>query len=184
MKKLYSTIMLLAMMVTALGLTACGGGDDDDELFDNDFYPKGKKTITINGKSYYSNNSSISQTNGYGMYITVYITEDALDFNGILFRFVLPPSKVSEINVGDVFSYEEVSIRNFDHATVISIDPSWDAIDGSITIKKITENTLTISLNNLVIASEKGAKYTINGTAVLTNGVSDSNGNDLPFSYG
>ena len=30
MKKLYSTIMLLAMMVAALGLTACGGDDDDN----------------------------------------------------------------------------------------------------------------------------------------------------------
>ena len=29
MKKLYSTIMMLAMMVAALGLTACGGDDDD-----------------------------------------------------------------------------------------------------------------------------------------------------------
>ena len=30
MKKLYSTIMLLAMMVAALCLTACGGNDEDD----------------------------------------------------------------------------------------------------------------------------------------------------------
>ena len=31
MKKLYSTIMLLAMMVAALGLTACGGDDDEND---------------------------------------------------------------------------------------------------------------------------------------------------------
>lgn len=31
MKKLYSTIMMLAMMVTALGLTACGGDDEEDD---------------------------------------------------------------------------------------------------------------------------------------------------------
>lgn len=32
MKKPYSTIMMLAMMVAALGGTACGGdGDDDDK---------------------------------------------------------------------------------------------------------------------------------------------------------
>lgn len=30
MKKLYSTIMTLAMMVAALGFAACGGDDDDD----------------------------------------------------------------------------------------------------------------------------------------------------------
>ena len=32
MKKLYSTIMLLAMMVAALSLTACGGDDEDDDF--------------------------------------------------------------------------------------------------------------------------------------------------------
>ena len=30
MKKLYSTITMLAMMVAALSLTACGGSDDDE----------------------------------------------------------------------------------------------------------------------------------------------------------
>ena len=30
MKKLYSTIMMLAMMVAALSLTACGGDDDEN----------------------------------------------------------------------------------------------------------------------------------------------------------
>ena len=30
MKKLYSTIMMLAMMVAALSFTACGGDDDED----------------------------------------------------------------------------------------------------------------------------------------------------------
>ena len=34
MKKLYSTIMMLAMMIAALSLTACGG-DDEDEIDDN-----------------------------------------------------------------------------------------------------------------------------------------------------
>ena len=32
MKKLYSTIMLLAMMVAALGLTACGSDDEEDDF--------------------------------------------------------------------------------------------------------------------------------------------------------
>ena len=32
MKKLYSTIMMLAMMVAVLGLNACGGDDGDDDI--------------------------------------------------------------------------------------------------------------------------------------------------------
>ena len=35
MKKLYSTIMMLAMMVAALSLTACGDDDDDEVVDDN-----------------------------------------------------------------------------------------------------------------------------------------------------
>jgi hypothetical protein len=35
MKKSYSTITMLAMMVAALSLTACGGSDDDEELGTN-----------------------------------------------------------------------------------------------------------------------------------------------------
>ena len=35
MKQLYSTIMMLAMMVAALSLTACGGDDDSDDGVNN-----------------------------------------------------------------------------------------------------------------------------------------------------
>lgn len=48
MKKLYSTIMLLAMMVAALSLTACGGDDEDDIGGDS---PSTMFTITIDGNT-------------------------------------------------------------------------------------------------------------------------------------
>ena len=35
MKKFYSTIMMLAVMVAALSFTACGGDDDEDVVDDN-----------------------------------------------------------------------------------------------------------------------------------------------------
>ena len=38
MKKLYSTIMMLAMMVAALGLTACGGDDADIYYIEGAYY--------------------------------------------------------------------------------------------------------------------------------------------------
>ena len=61
MKKLYSTIMMLAMMVAALSFTACGGDDDDDINKggnkedigggDNDDYSQSLQ-ITLNGESH------------------------------------------------------------------------------------------------------------------------------------
>jgi hypothetical protein len=50
MKKLYSTIMMLVMMVAALGLTACGG-DDDEGGGNGDGGSSGMLTITVDGNS-------------------------------------------------------------------------------------------------------------------------------------
>ena len=44
MKKIYSTILLLAMMVAALSLTACGG--DDDEIGGNSSFMVGTWSVT------------------------------------------------------------------------------------------------------------------------------------------
>ena len=46
MKKLYSTIMLLAMMVAALSLTACGGDDEEDEIGGNSSFMVGTWSVT------------------------------------------------------------------------------------------------------------------------------------------
>ena len=46
MKKLYSTIIMLAMMVAALGLTACGG-DDGDEIGGDGGGVSASSTFTI-----------------------------------------------------------------------------------------------------------------------------------------
>ena len=37
MNKIFSTLMMLAMMVAALSFTACGGDDDEDEFGDTSF---------------------------------------------------------------------------------------------------------------------------------------------------
>ena len=50
MKKLYSTIMMLAMMVAALSLTACGGDDDEENGGDGGGGSASSTfTITIDG---------------------------------------------------------------------------------------------------------------------------------------
>ena len=53
MKKLYATIMLLAMMVAALGLTACGGDDDEGNGGGDDGgLSSATFTITIDGNKH------------------------------------------------------------------------------------------------------------------------------------
>lgn len=53
MKKLYSTILVLATMVAALSLTACGGDDKDDEIDGGVYYDDNEYfEISINGENY------------------------------------------------------------------------------------------------------------------------------------
>lgn len=51
MKKIYSTIAMLAMMVAALGLTACGNSSDDDEV-DGGGGSNAVFTITVDGNTH------------------------------------------------------------------------------------------------------------------------------------
>ena len=46
MKKLFSTIMLLALMVAAMGLTACGGDDEEDDIIGNSSFLVGTWSVT------------------------------------------------------------------------------------------------------------------------------------------
>jgi hypothetical protein len=56
------------------------------------------------------------------------------------------------------------------------------AIEGNITIKKITNMEMTIQINDLVLKhKEKDIKRTISGTAVLNSATYDSQGNLLSF---
>lgn len=181
MKTVYSTIMMLALMVAAFGFIACGSDDEDNDGESS----KGKKTLTIDGEAYFcSKESVVSQ--GSSLYLTIYAIGDTKDgfHNEKILTVVLAPSRVSELSVGDVFDYDVISVRNFNNYNEIVVNTyNWDATSGSITIKEITETTLTIQLNKLVMESYRGAIRTIDGTAKLTNSLADSNGNVLPFSY-
>ena len=186
MQKLYSTIMLLAMMVAALGLTACGG-DDEDEIDGGEGggSSSSSKTLVIDGKSYYCGSlCHLSQTDGNGMYLTVTAVEDIrFQTSGHELVIVISPSKVSQLSVGQVFDYDEMRVRTFRHLNEIVIDSyNWKGVDGNIVIKYIGEKEITIQINSLVVKSKNtGVERTISGTATLYNSLHDSKGNVLPF---
>lgn len=179
MKKLYSTILLLAMMAAVLSLTACGGDDE------NESGSKGKETLTIDGMTYKcSKTSSVEQTKGSGMYLTVITSSNGSEWNGKKLVVHISPSKVSQLNVGDVFEYDEISVRNYNNVSTIELNSySWDAINGNIVIKDIREKDLTIQINKLTVRHvNTEVEHTIDGTATLYNSLYDSKGNMLPFS--
>ena len=185
MKKLYSTIMMLAMMIAALSLTACGGGDEDDDFGGGSNSPSGNKTLIIDGNSYYCGSlCTLEQTNGSGMYFTIEAVEDKVyQTKGKELKVHISPSKVSQLSVGQVFSYDDMSIRNYRGLTQMELNAySWDAVSGDITIKSIGKTQITIQINSLVVKHENTeVEHSISGTATLYNSLFDSNGNVLPF---
>lgn len=183
MKKIYSKIMMLAMLVAALSFTACSSDDDDN----NGSGENTSKTIIIDGESYYCGDGShVNQSNYYGgMYLTVTAVEDKLlQVHGHELVFRIPPTKVSDLTVGQVFDYDDITIRTFRAITEMSVNSyNWDAISGEVLIKDIKEKEITIQIKKLTIKAERtGVERKIEGTATLRNCVYDSNGNLLPFS--
>lgn len=166
------------MMVAALGITACSSDDD------NSSGGNSKKTLIIDGQSYYYGQlSMVDQSNG-GMYLTVEAVEDInwpLKGKELVFR--IPPSKVSELSVGQVFTYNDITIRTFRGLSEMAVDSyNWDALSGEVVIKDIKATELTIQINDLTIESQRGAVRKIEGSATLHNCIHDSNGNIKPFS--
>ena len=181
MKKIYSTVMMLAMMVAALSFTACSSDDDNGGGGGSS-----KKTLIIDGQSYYyGNGCTVEQSDYYGgMYLTVEAVEDInWPVKGKELVFRIPPSKVSELSVGQVFTYDDITIRTFRGLSEMAVDSyNWDALSGEVVIKDIKATELTIQINNLTIKSNRGAVREIEGTATLRNCMYDSNGNIMPFS--
>lgn len=181
MKKLYSTILVLATMVAALSLSACGGDDSDDES-ENPSY--GKMTLIVDEESFYAVNCSAEQTKRSGMYLEICAaTNPEFPINGHLLVVHIAPSKVSELKEGDVFAAKKFSVQTFRRLNEIKVNTyDWNVLEGDITIKKITNMEMTIQINNLLLEHEvSGVQHTISGTAILNSATYDSKGNLLSF---
>ena len=49
------------------------------------------------------------------MYLTVITSSNGSEWNGKKLVVHISPSKVSQLNVGDVFDYDEISVRNYNN---------------------------------------------------------------------
>jgi hypothetical protein len=181
MKKFYSTILMLATMIAALSLTACGGSDSDEES-ENPSY--GKKTLIIDDESFYAVNCSVEQTRNSGMYLEIVgATNPEFPIEGHLLVVRIAPNKVSELKEGDVFYDNKLIVRDLVRLNEIKVNSyDWNVLEGDITIKRITDMEMTIQINNLLLEHKvTKVKHTISGTAILNSATYDSKGNLLSF---
>lgn len=180
MKQIYSTVLMLAIMVAVLSFTACSSSDDEDGGNPS----KGQKTLKVDGESFYATNCTAEQTKRNGMYLSIIAATDPnFPINGHDLSIHISPSKVSELKEGDVFDIHQFSVQEFRRLNEISINTyDWYDLEGDITIKRITSMEMTIQINNLLLEHEiSGVQHTISGTAILNSGTYDSKGNLLSF---
>ena len=182
MKKLYSGIMMLAMMVAALSFTACGSDDGGNGGGNNP--PTGGKTLSYDGTAYYAVGCTAEQTKGRGMYFNIVAApNEVLAINGHQLVVHISKNKVAELKVGDVFNSENTSVQTLRGTQEIAIETyAWKITEGSITITKITDMEMTLQFTNVKVHHKtKDVEHSFNGTAVLNSGVYSSNGQLLSF---
>jgi hypothetical protein len=116
--------MMLAMMVAALGFSACSSSNDDDDFGSGS--SKGEKTLIVDGESFYDFNSTAEQTKRNGMYLNINAsTEPNYILQGHMLTVRISPSKVSELKEGfegnkfGIFNHVSEIIFNFG---IINID--------------------------------------------------------------
>lgn len=192
MKKLYSTIKMLAIMIAALGLTACPNNDNDDE--DVFGISENEESLIIDDvalvpKAYIKENSI------GGMYLLIYAHENAyFPKTKITFELYIGRMWVSELEVGDTFNEKQIYIENLESTPVIALyEKGYRIISGSITVLAINSNSVKLKFNDLKFALKfisniygeesepKDPKvHTVSGTATFLNN-RYRNGEYLPF---
>ena len=168
MKKLYSMIMMLAMMVAALSLTACGGDDDEGGGYD---FKQDYDVLQINGVKY--------ACYGYRCAITYTSTWNSSKHSG---EIMLPCGDLADAEKG-VYEYNymytiglkgsqdlKTGSKLEDFNPIFEKIGDWNGlsyVSGSASvIDKMNDRYITIKFDSFTCGS--GSKsYTLNGTVQL-----------------
>lgn len=147
MKKLYSTILVLATMVAALSLTACGGDDEDDDFGDVDAPSSYEFAITYDGetKEYEAGYleayslAAVWNSDSHHFYLGL-----LKPYGNVIIKF---PSSVeaSDFKSGNKFVGYEFQWTSY-AGGIWAFD--GDYIDGSATVKSNDGKTIVVRFSN------------------------------------
>ena len=162
MKKLYSTIMMLAMMVAALSFTACSS-DDDEDGGDNG------SMLVLDG--YKMRHSLNTETNTYDATITQRYNNMHFSFNYSkdntmkLYELDLRiPAlhDVSNLEVGDTFDFSDIEVETYRNIMSVELyESTFKSLGGSITITNVTNKEVTAKINDFKFSLD--TEYYIDG---------------------
>ena len=175
MKKVYSTVMMLAMMVAALSFTACGGDDDGDDIDNGGSGSGSSSTFTITRDDVVNEventewispqftNKALKRGAGFSLY-------DYPLMRGTIY-IIFPQEQYGEYLRP---SYFPVGYSDFDsYATdIVFVSPEqagWygEYISGAARVLKNIGNSITVQFDDYMFYVERNShsrKYTLNGT--------------------
>lgn len=186
MKKIYSTFMMLAMIVAALSFTACSSSSDDDNQGGNgDIWGVGgDATLVVNEQKCNPNEDSYINQDRKSIQISgKYISDKNVFYTWeIGIRIIRRPFKVAELNEGETINYDEMQIEEFRHGNEINLfEAEYTMLSGSITVESVNNKQVKLRFNDLTFElrvesslygdyyPENPKKNIVSGTALFHN---------------
>ena len=170
MKKLYSTIMTLAMMVAALSLTACGGDDEENGGIN---LKQDYDILQVNGVDY--------ACYGYRCAITYSSSWNKSNHSGTI---LLPCGKLSDAKKGE-YDYDymyDISLKgsrelkkgskleeySLKFKSSEDFNHNYEYTSGSATVADIrSDEYITVKFDSFMVSNKEGDSYVLNGTVQL-----------------
>ena len=194
MKKIYLSMMTLAMMVAALSFTACSSSSSDDDEFGGSG-GLGDGTLVVNGQRCNPNkNSFIDQKRKQIQIRATYISDNNFwQSYEVGIRIVGRPFVISDLEVGEAFDFDELKIEEFRHVSTINLnEKEYRMLSGSITVESVNNKQVKLRFNDLTFElkvstfldndyyPENPQKNVVTGTALFHNHLF-SGGEWVPF---
>ncbi len=139
MKAMKKTIMVLAMVCSAMCLNSCGGGDDDGGNTSSN------ATLTIDNESYCPNENSYIVESSRKIEIEANLANSISKRKIIELRVTSGPLVVSELTVGEVFSSSDLKVKDFTNGAEI----------------RLYENTYTVESGNVIVESVNNTRVVL-----------------------
>lgn len=179
--KLYSTIIMLAMMVAAFGLTACSSDDDngDEGGGTSQSSSSSFKMVSSKGGVYYienvkdysigENRGNLSENGHIWCYLRASKPDEVHGMTSGYFRIILGGKK----SIGDFPKGYDLGELDMNFAVGIgySYKNKFNYVDGSITVIDNNKKGFTLKFDNYVAehSSGNGWTMTVNGTLYVEN---------------
>ena len=172
MKQIYSTLMMLAMMVAALSFTACGGDDDEDE----DESKNSRDYLTLiksNGEKYYSL-TGIDWMNEEDYAVYGYLTKRGHIFcfmckentSNTSYLHIMLPKDMSISDFPTGYDLGECPLR---FGIIYTIENEYDYDSGSLRVVKNDGKSFTLEFKNYKAVKDKERSITVNGRLYVVN---------------